>query len=66
VPEDFNPLNEVQLSGLDGVLFLQVGEDEVQRRAKNRKIDPLTNIVYHMEDNPPEETKDKDKLIERL
>lgn len=55
----------VTQSGLDGVLFMEVGEDEVFRRANNRKIDPQTNIVYHMEDNPPEETKDN-KLIERL
>ena len=65
IPEDFNPQHEVVASAFDGVLFLQVGDEEVQRRAKNRKVDPQTNIVYHMEDCPPEETKDT-KLIERL
>ena len=37
-------------------------EEECLRRAANRKIDPATNIVYHMEDNPPEDQKTLDKL----
>jgi len=31
---------EVMPSSLDGVLFMQVGDEEVMRRSKNRKIDP--------------------------
>lgn len=44
---------------------MEVSEEEVLRRSNNRKVDPQTNTVYHMEDNPPEEGKDT-KLIERL
>ena len=37
-------------------------EAECTRRANNRKIDPTTQIVYHMETNPPEDNK----ILERL
>lgn len=52
-------------SALDGILFMGVSQEESERRSKNRKIDPQTNIVYHMEDSPPEESKDT-KLLDRL
>ena len=49
-------------SGFDGVLILNTPEAECARRSQNRKIDPTTQIVYHMESNPPEDSK----IIERL
>ena len=45
-------------------IWLEVNEEETLRRVNNRKIDPNTNIIYHMEDNPPP-PNDK-KLNERL
>jgi hypothetical protein len=64
VPDNLTP--DVVPSGFDGVLFMQVPDEECQRRAKNRKIDPVTNTIYHMEDDPPADTKDNAKLLERL
>lgn len=51
-------------SGLDLVIELKVDEEECLRRAKGRKIDPQTEIVYHMQDNPP--PTDVKGLLERL
>ena len=48
----------------DRFLFFELTEEETLRRTNNRKIDPKTGIVYHLEDNPPPEN-DK-KLIGRL
>jgi len=50
-------------SGLDGVLFLDVPLEECLRRHGNRKVDPSTGTVYHMDDNPPPEDP---KIRERL
>ena len=48
----------------DRFLFFELNEEETLRRTNNRKIDPKTGIIYHLEDNPPPEN-DK-KLIGRL
>lgn len=50
----------------DAYLFLDVTAEDCERRIKGRKIDPTTNTVYHMEDNPPPEgdPKLKDRLQE--
>ena len=48
----------------DNYIWLEVNETETIRRVNNRKLDPNTGIIYHLEDNPPPE-KDK-KLNERL
>ena len=50
-------------SGLDGIVILKTPFAECQRRAQNRKIDPQTQIVYHMQDTPP---PDDSKLQDRL
>lgn len=49
----------------DFIFMMEISNDESIRRAKNRKIDPQTNIIYHMEDNPPplEDKKISDRLI---
>ena len=53
---------EAHDSGFDGVLILETPEQECTRRATGRKIDPTTQIVYHMETNAPEDNK----VLERL
>ena len=49
---------------LNKFLIFDITEEEIIRRASNRKLDPQTNTVYHMTDNPPNDN-DK-KLKERL
>ena len=49
-------------SGIDGVVILETPVSECERRAKNRKIDPTTQTVYHMEDNPPADAKVTERL----
>ena len=53
-----------QNSLFDGVFILNSTNEEANRRASNRKVDPTTNTVYHLEDSPPPEGDAK--LIERL
>jgi adenylate kinase family enzyme len=57
-----------QLNLVQGVFdfnfYMDVSNEESIKRAKNRKIDPVTGIVYHMEENQnPVEDK---KVLERL
>ena len=51
-------------SAADSYLFLEVPQEEIFRRLSNRKVDPTTGTVYHLEDNPPPEgdPKLKDRL----
>ena len=63
VDPQFNGNVRASQSGLDGVIVLQTPYAECERRSKNRKIDPQTNIIYHLEDNPP---PDDNKIKERL
>ena len=60
----FNGEPFIYPSATDAYLFLDVPSEECVRRVSNRKIDPTTNTVYHMEDNPPPEgdAKLKDRL----
>lgn len=51
-------------SGLDLVINLSLSSDELNRRFNGIRYDPVTNVIYHIEDNPPNQT-DK-KLNERL
>lgn len=62
----FNGEPFVYKSTTDGYLFLDVASEECQRRVTGRKIDPTTNIIYHMEDSPPPEgdAKLKDRLLD--
>lgn len=50
--------------GLDVCIYLEGNSDECLRRSQDRKIDPTTGLIYHLEDNPP--NQDDKKLIERL
>lgn len=51
-------------SAADSYLFLDVAQEEIFRRLTNRKLDPTTGTIYHLEDNPPPEgdPKLKDRL----
>lgn len=50
-------------SGIDGMVFLDVPEEECLRRHSGRKVDPQTGTIYHMDDNPPpEDPKVRDRL----
>jgi len=62
----FKPTKKRNLieGGLDSCIYLDGDSNECIRRSQNRKIDPTTGLVYHLEDNPPN-PEDK-KLLERL
>lgn len=62
----YNGAPFVYKSATDGYIFIDVPSEECLRRVSNRKIDPTTGTVYHMEDNPPPEgdAKLKDRLQE--
>ena len=54
--------NRATQSGLDGVIILNTPLEECERRSNNRKIDPQTSTIYHMEDNPPTDNKVTERL----
>lgn len=67
VDPDFDGNVKVEQSGFDGIVILKTPFEECQRRSQNRKIDPTTNIIYHLEDNPPpEDSKLQDRLQEYI
>lgn len=53
---------------MDAVIIINVPSQECKRRSVNRKIDPTTNTIYHLEDNPPpdNDNKLKDRLQEYI
>ena len=59
-PLNFSP----QTSFFDSVFLLDTAKDECLRRGKNRKIDPTTNQIFHMEDSPP--AGNDQKILDRL
>lgn len=44
------------------MIILETPDIECTRRSQNRKIDPQTQIVYHMETEAPEDSKILDRL----
>ena len=54
-----------EITELDGVVFLDVGEDELLRRLTGRRVDPETGDVYHTEFNMPEDDEIADRLEQR-
>ena len=56
--------NKLIQSGIDLLINLSLSQEELNRRYNGIKYDPNTNIIYHTEDNPPNQG-DK-KLLERL
>ena len=55
---------KIYKSASDAIIFLDTSSEECIRRSQNRKIDPTTGTIYHMEDNPPPENDNK--LKDRL
>ncbi|KAI8829998.1 hypothetical protein BJ741DRAFT_367645 [Chytriomyces cf. hyalinus JEL632] len=51
-------------SGIDAVILLDVDNETVIKRSTGRRIDPATNIEYHLELNPP--PMDQPGIHERL
>lgn len=51
-----------EITDLDAIVFLDVGEDELLRRLTGRRVDPETGDVYHTEFNMP----DDDTIVDRL
>jgi len=62
--ESFTGEIQAQPSLFDGVFVVDTDKEECHRRAKGRKVDPTTGMVYHAEDSPVPEGDAK--LIERL
>ena len=61
--EDYNGEPFIYGSAMDACLILEAPREECLRRIENRKIDPQTGNIYHLEDNPPpEDNKLKDRL----
>ena len=44
------------------MLILETPDSECTRRSQNRKIDPQTQTIYHMETDSPDDSKVLDRL----
>ncbi|XVH32050.1 adenylate kinase [Haloferacaceae archaeon DSL9] len=53
------------ITDLDAVIYLDVGEDELVRRLTGRRMDPETGDIYHTEFNMPEDDEIADRLVQR-
>ncbi|MWV39187.1 adenylate kinase [Natrialba sp. INN-245] len=62
-PEQAEELEE--MTDLDVVLSLDVGEEELVHRLTGRRLDPETGEIYHVEYNPPEDPEVKERLEQR-
>ena len=51
--EKVKPPKTLIPSGIDAVIWFDCSSDESLRRALGRRVDPETNSVYHIQDNPP-------------
>merc|ERR1719316_2050410 len=65
-PKPYEPPPPFELfpGGVDLHFRLDVGNDEIIRRAVGRRLDPQTALVYHLEDSPP--PSKKQLIYERL
>lgn len=63
-PYEAPPPFELFPGGVDLHFRLDVGNDEIIRRAVGRRLDPQTALVYHLEDSPP--PSKKQLIYERL
>lgn len=54
-----------EITELDAVIYLNVGEDELVRRLTGRRMDPETGDIYHTEFNMPDDDEIRERLVQR-
>ncbi|WP_254761631.1 adenylate kinase [Natrinema marinum] len=65
-PRNLEQAEELEdMTDLDVVLYLEVGEEELVHRLTGRRLDPETGDIYHVEYNPPEDPEVEDRLEQR-
>ncbi|MCU4741482.1 adenylate kinase [Natronoglomus mannanivorans] len=65
-PRNLEQAEELEdMTDLDVVLQLEVGEDELVHRLTGRRMDPETGDIYHLEYNPPEDEDVEERLVQR-
>ncbi|SIR81140.1 adenylate kinase [Natronorubrum thiooxidans] len=65
-PRNLEQAEELQdMTDLDVVLYLDVGEEELIHRLTGRRMDPETGDIYHVEYNPPEDPEVEARLEQR-
>ncbi|MFC4438022.1 MULTISPECIES: adenylate kinase [Natrialbaceae] len=65
-PRNLEQAEELEdMTDLDVVLYLDVGEDELVHRLTGRRMDPETGDIYHIEYNPPEDPEVEERLEQR-
>jgi adenylate kinase len=65
-PRNLEQAKELEeMTDLDVVLYLDVGEDELVHRLTGRRMDPETGDIYHVEYNPPEDPEVEGRLEQR-
>ena len=65
-PRNIEQAEELEeMTELDIVLYLDVGEDELVHRLTGRRMDPETGDIYHVEYNPPEDPDVEARLEQR-
>ncbi|ELY86736.1 adenylate kinase [Natrinema altunense] len=65
-PRNLEQAEELEdMTDLDVVLYLDVGEEELVHRLTGRRLDPETGDIYHVEYNPPEDPDVEERLVQR-
>ncbi|QLG48837.1 adenylate kinase [Natrinema halophilum] len=65
-PRNLEQAEELEdMTDLDVVLYLEVGEDELVHRLTGRRLDPETGDIYHVEYNPPDDPEIEQRLEQR-
>ncbi|MBZ6495961.1 adenylate kinase [Natrinema longum] len=65
-PRNLEQAEELEdMTDLDVVLYLEVGEEELVHRLTGRRMDPETGDIYHVEYNPPEDSEVEERLVQR-
>lgn len=63
-PTPVPPSNKLLRSGVDLIIHQDIDYDDILKRMSQRRVDPQTETVYHLEENPP--PTDVKGLQERL
>ncbi|ELY76700.1 adenylate kinase [Natrinema pallidum] len=65
-PRNLEQAEELEdMTDLDVVLYLDVGEEELVHRLTGRRLDPETGDIYHVEYNPPADPDVEARLVQR-